>query len=353
MRKRPSSIVILVITASLILSVACGFAPGGGSPLLSLEEFRGRTREQESRLLSAIEVAAAEAGAGIRPLLPPHPLSEEELRERWLGLSRPNEDGRTPAEQGFTPADLRLPAEGVYTSEYSAEEAYRRYLAAFEAEDVRFDHGCGPQAALDPEGAIVCSFMLQPRGGTDGLSFTIGPEYVTSEGKPARDYPRGPGTLKTRLVTLVRVSGGAPTRERLAESAADEAFLQGVRVMPLGAGFGSPGWSPGLPATAVWAELVVTAPAGTTREKPLEIEGRIAVGGCQRNLSDAPVASGGTPEQIATGKPHTVRLLNNDTPTDACPLVPGRYDLKVSLRMRDSLRFVTVPVELAPAPSDT
>ncbi len=353
MHKRPSANLGLVIAALLVLSVACGFAPGGGSPLLSLEEFRERTRDQESRLLPAIEAAASEAGPGVRPLLPPRPLSKEELRERWLGLSRPNEDGRTPAEQGFTPADLRLPAEGVYTSEYSAEEAYRRYLAAFEPEDIRFDHGCDPQAALDPEGAMVCSFMLQPRGGTDGLSFTIGPEYVTSEGKPARDYPDGPGTLKTRLVTLVRVSGGAPTRERLAELAADEAFLQGVEVMPLRAGLGSPGWRSGLPATAVWAELGVNVPEDTTPQKPLEIEGRISAGGCERNLSDALVASGGTPEQIVAGKPYAVRLLNNDTPPDVCPLVPGRYDLRVSLHLVDSLRFVTLPIELAPAPSDT
>ncbi len=351
MDKWPLVIVGLAIAASLLLAVACGPAAQlGAEPIVSLEELRQQTREQEIRLLPAIEQAASKAGPGIHPLVPLRPLSEHQIQERWVMLSQPNEDGRTPKEQGFSPADLRLPAEGVYTSEYSAEETYRRYLAAQKPEAVRDDDGCGPQAALDPEGAIVCSFSLQPEGRTDGLSFNIGPEYVTSEDRPVRDYPDSPGKLPTRPVMLVRVSGSAPTREGLEQLAEDDAFLKDVEVKPLRAGMGSPEWHPGLPGSAVWLELGVEVPEDTTPQRPLEVEAQVSSGSCERNLSDVLDVPGATPGQFVAGKPGSVRLFNNDTPIEACSLAPGRYDFKVMLRRGESIRFLTLPVELAPAP---
>jgi hypothetical protein len=319
--------------------------PGALSARSGLDEFRRRTREQESRLLPAIEEAASRAGPGIHPLVPPRPLSDREVRERWVQVAR-------GFEQGLTLADVRHPAEGIYASERSAEETYRRYVAAYEPGEIRYDHGCGPQAALDPEGAIVCSFMLQPAGGTDGLSFTVGPEYVTSEDRPARDYPQGPGNLPTRLVTVVRIEGGAPTSEVLRRMAIDDGFLERVEVRPLRAGLGSPGWEPGLPSSVVWAELEVTAPEDTTARSPLEIEGSIACGGSERNLSDVLNVPGGKYGRFVAGKPGTVRLLNDDDPVEACPLGPGRHDLRVMLRRGESVRFITLPVELAPTPPE-
>ncbi len=322
-----------------------------------LQEVRRQVREMEGRLLPAIREAAMMAGEGITTAVAPRRLTDEDIRKAWE-ISRAPESRQQALREEYFPGGsepwtvgAEINAEGVYIWGHSAEETYRRYLAAYKPSEIRFDHGCSPQAALDPEGALACSFSLQPDGRHGGLTYVIRPEWVTSENRPLIEYGSATGGRRDRVVTVVRISGTAPTREGLADLAVSEAFLEGVTVRPLRAGLGSPSWRPGLPTSAIWAEIEIEVPEDTTAQQPLTIEGEVLGRHCERWLSDESVVDKKSRQsgRFQAGKPETVRLLNEEGEGTLCDLQPGQYDLRVRLEREGAMRFVTVPVELEAA----